>query len=107
MRVQEGCERRSEVFVKIKKNRGGGCGRVSGWGVRVRGSGWVGGVGQGGCERRSEVFVKIKKKSGWVGSAVVRMDLNKELKFCEKKKNNLGVGVGLGGQGGCEWNEEV
>ena len=45
--------------------------------------------GQSGCERRIEVFVKFKKKKkiggggrggGWVG----------------------GVGVGLGGQSGCE-----
>ena len=45
------CERRSEVFVKIKNIyifRGGG-------GVR-------GGGGQGRCERRTEVFVKIQLK---------------------------------------------
>ena len=52
---QGGCERRTEVFVKIEKknNLGGGSG----------GSGWWGG-GQGGCERRIEVFVKIEKKIG-------------------------------------------
>ena len=42
---QGGSERRSEVFVKIQKNRGGG-----------RGAG-EGGC-QGRCEWRSEVFVK-------------------------------------------------
>ena len=57
--VQGGCERRSEVIVKIqKKNRAGGGGRED----------HVGG-GQGGCERRIEVIVKMqKKKSGWVRS---------------------------------------
>ena len=57
---QDGCERRIEVFVKIKKKKyffGGG----------------VGLGGQGGCERRIEVFVKIQKK--------VRVDVNEELKF--------------------------
>ena len=45
-----------EVFVKIKKNRGGG-------GVRVRGGG--GRVGrQGGCEQSNEIFVKIQKIIG-------------------------------------------
>ena len=39
-----GCERRIEVFVKIKKKI------------------WGGGGGKGGCERRIKVFVKIKKK---------------------------------------------
>ena len=34
---QSGCERRIEVFVKIKKKFGGGCGGVGGgrWGVGV------------------------------------------------------------------------
>ena len=32
---QGGCERRIEVFVKIKKKIGGRGGEVSGWGVRV------------------------------------------------------------------------
>ena len=57
-RGQGGCERRIEVFVKIKKRNfffGGGGGGV-GLGGRVGGSGW------GGCERRIEVFVKIQKK---------------------------------------------
>ena len=46
-RGQGGCERRIEVFVKIKKKKyffGGG-----GGGGRWEGSGWGG--GQGGCER--------------------------------------------------------
>ena len=47
------CERRIEVFVKIKKN--------------VRGGGGGGGGVQGGCERRIEVFVKIQKKIGGGG----------------------------------------
>ena len=41
---QDGCERRIEVFVKIKKKS------------------FLGGGGRGGCERRIEVFVKIQKK---------------------------------------------
>ena len=53
-----GCERRTEVFVKIKKKKQFG-------GVR--------GGGQDGCDRRIEVFGKIHKKnrvwggggSGW------------------------------------------
>ena len=56
---QGGCERRIEVFVKIKKNGLGG-----------------GGVGHGRCERRSEVFVKLKKKTGRV-----RVAVNEELNF--------------------------
>ena len=53
---QGGCERRSEVFVKIKKESRGWVG-VRGW-------------GDGGSEQRIEVFVKIQKKnrgggSGW------------------------------------------
>ena len=50
---QGGCERRIEVFVKIKnkKLRGGGSGC---WG------------GQGGCERSIEVFVKIEKKNIYI-----------------------------------------
>ena len=40
---QGGCERRIEVFVKIKKtHRGvGGGGWVGGWGVGFGGSGWM------------------------------------------------------------------
>ena len=37
--------------------------------------------GQSGCERRIEVFLKIQKKKFFMGG---------------------GVGVGLGGQSGCE-----
>ena len=87
---QDGCKRRIEVFVKIKKkNLGGGVG----------GGGGVGLGGQGGCERRIEVFVKIQKKKkggggrggggveggGSVGGSGsgwgVRVDVNNELKF--------------------------
>ena len=104
---QGGCERRSEVIVKIQKKQGG---RGEG------GSSW----GQGGCERKIEVFVKIKKKSVGGGSGSgggeVRVDVNEEVKFfCEnaKKKsggsggsNGSGQGGG-GGQGGSEQRIEV
>ena len=78
---QGGCERRIEVFVKIKKKKilGGGVG--------------VGLGGQSGCERRIEIFLKIQKKNlggggrgeggvggGGVGGGV-RVDVNEELKF--------------------------
>ena len=81
-----------------------------GGGVGLRGSGW-GGV-QGGCEWRSEAFVKIQKKKkkkfggggGGGGGWGVRVDVKREVKFCEySKKKNLrwggggvrsGVGVG-------------
>ena len=52
---QDGCERRIEVFVKIKKKKLGG-----GWGVR--GGGGVGGRGR-------------------LGGGGVRVDVNEELKF--------------------------
>ena len=59
---QGGCERRSDFFVKILKNKSGVSGR---------------GGGQGGCERRIEVFVKIRKKKSGGGSAWgVRVDVN-------------------------------
>ena len=76
---QGGCERRFEVFVKIKKifffggeGEGGGLG------------------GQGGCDRRIEVFGKIPPKMGGgggrggggrVGVWGVRVDVNEELNF--------------------------
>ena len=85
---QDGCERRIEVFVKIKKKYifffWGGVG------------GGVGFGGQDGCERRIEVFVKIKKKNKknfffgggqwgrWgvgVGLGGIRVDVNEKLKF--------------------------
>ena len=66
---QGGCERRSEVIVKIKKkNRGRGV-----WG-------WVGG-GQGECERRSKLLCKFKKKKSGVGWGQGDGGQNKELKF--------------------------
>ena len=52
---QDGCERRIEVFVKIKKKI------FFFWG------GGVGLGGQVGCERRIEVFVKIQKKNFFFG----------------------------------------
>ena len=75
---QGGCERRIEVFVKIKKKKLGG-GRLEGG-------------RQGGCERRIKVFEKIRKKSGEGGGGRVfglggvrvggvRVDVNEELKF--------------------------
>ena len=57
---QGGCERRIEVFVKIKKKKLGG-GPVGGVG------GGVGLRGESGCERRIAVFVKIQKKKNWGG----------------------------------------
>ena len=66
---QGGCERRSEVFVKIQKKKWG-------WG----GSGQGG--GQGGSEQRIEIFVKIQKKSGkGRGVGGLRVDVNEEVKF--------------------------
>ena len=75
---QDGCKRRIEVSVKIKKKYIEGGGVESG--DRVR--------GQGRCEQRSKVFVKIQKKKnqgqvgevGWGGGGV-RVDVNGELKF--------------------------
>ena len=61
---QVGCERRIEVFVKIKKKIWGGWGGGGG-----EGSGWG---GQGGCDQRIEVFGKIHKKRGEVRG--VRVD---------------------------------
>ena len=78
------CDRRIEVFGKIKKKWGGG---IGGGGLG-RGVG-LGAGGQGGCERRIKVFVKIQKKKklgvggrgrvrwgsgGWGGW--VRVDVN-------------------------------
>ena len=89
-RGQGGCERRIEVFVKIKKKKLGGSG-----GRGVGGS--VGGVALGWGVRvdanEIEVFVKIQKKKWgggfggggrWGGSGSgwgVRVDVNNELKF--------------------------
>ena len=56
------CDRRIEVFVKIKKNEGYRVGgRVGGQGGGCGGSGWIGG-GHGGCERKMEVFVEMQEK---------------------------------------------
>ena len=86
---QGGCERRFEVFVKIKKKKKKNfCGGVQGGGrVGFGGEGRVGGGGgQGGCERRIEVFVKIQKKKNWTGGG--------------RGGGGWGGGVGFGGGGG-------
>ena len=70
---QGGCERRIEVYVKIKKKNGGG-GEVSG-------QGWGGGGGR-------------------VGG--VRVDVNEELKFLRKSTKKFGGG-GMFGLGGSGW----
>ena len=111
---QSGCERRIEVFVKIRKKKiGGGRSGAGRWGGR-----WGVGVGvgvelggQSRCERRIEIFVKIKKKiffggerSGggrWGVGGGVRVDVNEELKvLCKFKKKWGGVGGGVVGLGG-------
>ena len=116
---QGGCERRTEVFVKIQKKKkfwrgevglGGGGVRVdvnqklkffrkfkknwgAGGGVSQGGGVWGGGKvglgGQDGCERGIEVFVKIKKKNFFFWGG------------------GGGGGSGWGGQGGCEQRIEV
>ena len=66
---QGGCERRSEVFVKIQKIRSSrGWGLVEGWGL-LEGEGLVGSnvggrgdVGYGGCEPRIEGIVQCTKR---------------------------------------------
>ena len=87
---QGGCERRIEVFVKIKK-KNGGSGGCRGGGGREGGVG-SGLGGQGGCERRIENFGKLhNKKLGGGVSGVGR--------------GSGGGRVGGGGrQGGCERN---
>ena len=69
---QGGCERRIEVFVKIKKKK-------LGWG----GGGRVGGGGGGGGGVRVDVNEELK----YLGKL---------------KKKIGGGGVGFGGQDGCE-----
>ena len=94
-RGQGGCERRIEVFVKIQKKIffGGGVGGEVG--------GSVGGVGFGGGVRvdvnEIEVFVKIQKKKFFLGGGGVG----------GWGRWGGGVGVGLGGQSGCERRIEV
>ena len=72
---QGGCERRTEVFVKIQKKKIGG--------------GWVGGGVRVDVNQELKFFGKFKKKLGG-GEGVrgvggfgwgVRMDVNEELKF--------------------------
>ena len=71
VRGQGGCERRSEVFVKIQKKMGGGVGGGIGGGGPIRG--WGGGgevarfavggdVGYGGCKPRLKGIDKCKKR---------------------------------------------
>ena len=93
---QGGCERRIEVFVKIKKKMGGGVGVGGGW---VRGGrGRVGGV-RGDVYEELKFLAKFTKKyrgggsgaegvswgSGWCG---VRVDVNAML--------GVGGDVGMG-----------
>ena len=107
-RGQGRCERRSESFVKIQKQKNEGGGQV--WGGEVG----FGGVVQGGCEWRSRAFVKIG--GGWgsgQGGGGVGLGgqggWEQRSEACVKiQKKNGGVGVGGrvgggGGQGGCEW----
>ena len=115
---QGGCERRTEVFVKIQIQK-----------KLLFGGGGGGGLGgQGGCEQRTEVFVKIqiKKKKYFFfffggGGGGVRVDMNQELKFfwkIQKKKmggrrvgpwgggrvvGSVAEGVRWGGGGGSGW----
>ena len=92
---QCGCERRIEVFVKIKKKLGG----------RVGGLGWG---GQGGCERRIDVLRKFTKKIGGWGSGEGGCSCWGGQGGCERRievfekihKKNRGGGSGRGG-GGC------
>ena len=111
------CERRSEVFVKIKKKKNGGGGRVGGvglggvrvdvneelrWGIRADVNGEV------------KFFVKIQKKKkfffwgggvrsgvkGGGGGGGVRVNVNGEVKFfdnSERKKKIFFGGEGFGG----------
>ena len=81
---QGGCERRIEVFVKIKKKIGGGDGRGG------EGSVWGGGGGgQGGCDflgkfTKKNIFLGGGGRVGGGGSVWwggVRVDVNEELRF--------------------------
>ena len=88
--------------------------------MKIQKKNWGGGRGgrgrgQGGCEQRIEVFVKIQKKNWGGGGGVggggvgggVRVDVNKELKFCENSKKKFFWGGdqwgGRGRVGGSEW----
>ena len=84
---QGGCERRIEVFVKIKKNGGGG-----GWGGRVGGSGW-GVVRVVDVNEELKFLGKFTKKLGGGGSGGGGVG----------RGGQVGVGL-VGGQGGCERN---
>ena len=95
-----GCERKIEVFVKIKQKkkwRGG------------RGGGGFGSGGQGGCERGIEVFGKIQKKNknnfffgggGRVGGGGQDGCVRRIEVFVKIQKNIGGGGSGGSGRGG-------
>ena len=76
---QGGCERRSNVFVKIQKKflRGGGVGRGgSGWGG---GSGGGGGGGVGGGVRSGVGVGEVRGSKVWVRWVMLGMgDVNQE-----------------------------
>ena len=99
---QSGCQRRIEVFGKIKKKSGRGKGLVG-----------LGGSSRGGREDVNEelkFFVKIKNNRGggsnWEWG--VRVEVNEELNFLKiqkKKKRNPGRGDSLGVR--VDVNEEL
>ena len=99
---QDGCERRIKVVVKNSRKiflwGGWGGGGVSGFGG-----------GQGKCEQRMKFLIFFW--GGQVGrGGGHRVDVNKELKFCENLIKNCkgggggGGGLGWGGGGGSGWN---
>ena len=66
---QSGCERRIEVFVKIKKKK-----KIGGGGVRLGGGGGV----REDVNEELKFLREFKKNIG--GGGGVRMDVNQELK---------------------------
>ena len=101
---QGGCERRIEVFVKTKENRGVGTESCRENFKKKIGGG--GGSGQGGCGQRMGSFYENLKKNGGGGvfglggrvgwSGWMSM---KNGSFCENSKKNRGGGIRSGGGG--------